>query len=162
MAPSNPTSTRARNPRDDERRRGLRLAAAVMFVRELERSIRFYHELLNVEVAVRDHTAALLVAPDGSQLYLRRMSSEDQQTLGSVGIQYLMWAAGGEDDLRRCERVLRERSEHIATKTVDGFTMVEGRGPDGVPILVTYPGPDELPRHQILRSFYQWVTRRPP
>jgi catechol 2,3-dioxygenase-like lactoylglutathione lyase family enzyme len=162
MASANSTRTVVGNSRDDERRRGMRLAAAVMFVRELERSIRFYRELLAVDVAVRDHTAALLVAPDGAQLYLRSMSSLDQQTLGSVGIQYLMWAAGGEDDLQRCERVLRERAQHTGTKTVDGYTMVEGRGPDGVPILVMYPGPDELPRHQILRRFYQWVPRRRP
>ncbi|HEY6745116.1 MAG TPA: VOC family protein [Mycobacteriales bacterium] len=134
----------------------LRLSSAVMFVRELERSVRFYRELLALEVAVRDNTAALLVSPDGFQLYLRSMGSMAHHPLGNVGIQYLIWTADGEGDLRRCEQVLRAWSEHVTSQTVDGFTVVEGRGPDGVPVLVTYPGPEDVPRRQILRRFYQW------
>ena len=134
----------------------LRLSSAVMFVRELERSVRFYRELLALEVAVHDNTAALLVSPDGFQLYLRSMGSGAHHPLGNVGIQYLIWTADGEDDLHRCEQVFRAWSEHVTSQTVDGFTVVEGRGPDGVPVLVTYPGPDEVPRHQLRRRIYQW------
>jgi catechol 2,3-dioxygenase-like lactoylglutathione lyase family enzyme len=134
----------------------LRLASAVMFVHELERSVRFYSELLALEVAVQENTAALLVSPDGFQLYLRSMRSGAHHPLGNVGIQYLIWTADGEDDLRRCEQVLRAWSNNVTRQTVDGFTVVEGRGPDGVPVLVTYPGPDEVPRQKILGRFYRW------
>jgi catechol 2,3-dioxygenase-like lactoylglutathione lyase family enzyme len=134
----------------------LRLASAVMFVRELERSVRFYRELLALDVAVHDNTAALLVSPDGFQLYLRSMGPRAHHPLGNVGIQYLIWTADGEDDLRRCEQVFRAWSEQVTSQTVDGFTVVEGRGPDGVPVLVTYPGPEDVPRRQILRRFYRW------
>ena len=143
-------------PRCKGGRPRLRLASAVMFVRELERSVRFYREVLALEVAVADRTAALLVSPDGFELYLRSMGPGAHHPLGNVGIQYLIWTADGEEDLRRCEQVLRAWSDHVTTQTVDGFILVEGRGPDGVPVLVTYPGPDEVPRQHILRRFYLW------
>jgi len=145
-----------REPAGAQERPRLRLASAVMFVHELERSVRFYRELLALDVTVHDNTAALLVSPDGFQLYLRGMGSRAHHPLGHVGIQYLIWTADGEDDLRRCEEVLRAWSEHVTRETGDGFTLVEGRGPDDVPVLVSYPGPEAVPRREILRRFYRW------
>jgi hypothetical protein len=133
----------------------LRLASAVMFVQELDRSVRFYRTLLAVEVRIRDHTAALLATPDGFQLYLRSMGSGAHHPLGHVGIQYLIWTAASEEDLRRCEQLLA-RSGRVTSQTVDGITVVEGRGPDDVPIVVTYPGPDQAPSHEIPPRIYQW------
>jgi catechol-2,3-dioxygenase len=82
--------------RNDERPPRLRLASAVMFVKELGRSVSFYRDLLAMDVRIRDDTAALLVGPDGFQLYLRSMGSGAQHPLGHVGIQYLIWTADGE------------------------------------------------------------------
>lgn len=127
-----------------------------MFVTELDRSVVFYGELLAWDVTVRDNTVALLASPDGSQLYLRRRGPNTEHPLGHVGVQYLMWTAEDDDELRRCERVLREQSTHVTTQTGDGFTVVEGRGPDDVPILVTYPGPEQVPRHEIMQRIYEW------
>jgi len=134
----------------------LRMSSAVMFVQELDRSLTFYQELLGLKVALRDEPAALLVSPEGFQLYLRSMGPGAQHPLGFVGIQYVVWTADGEEDLQRCERVLRRHSALVGTQTVDGFTWVEGRGPDDVPVVVTYPGPDRAPRHHILQRIYQW------
>lgn len=128
----------------------------MMFVHELDRSVDFYRELLVWDVALRDDSVALLVSPDGFQLYLRDMGPNAQHPLGAVGIQYLIWTADGENELRRCERTLRAHSTHVTTTTDAGFTVVEGRGPDGVPILVTYPGPDEAQRHKIIQRIYEW------
>jgi CBS domain-containing protein len=79
-----------RDPRDQGERPRLRLASAVMFVRELERSVSFYRELLALDVAVRDSTAALLVGPDGFELYLRSMGREPgpRQSRQQVMIMY--------------------------------------------------------------------------
>jgi catechol 2,3-dioxygenase-like lactoylglutathione lyase family enzyme len=134
----------------------LRLASAVMFVRELEQSATFYTRLLGWAVVLRDYSAALLVSPDGSQLYLRSMGPNAHHPQGHVGIQYLIWTAEDAADLDRCERVLLEYSPHVTRTTGDGFTVLEGRGPDYVPILITYPGPDLAPRHQIMGRIYQW------
>jgi predicted thioesterase len=136
--------------------RRLRLASAVMFVHELDRSVAFYCELLGLDVTLRDDSVALLVSPDGYQLYLRSMGPNDSHPLGHIGIQYVIWTAQDEEDLRRCERVLRAHSHRVSIQTIDGFTIVEGRGPDDVPVLITFPGPDQAPRHQILQRIYQW------
>jgi len=127
-----------------------------MFVHDLDRSVTFYQEPLALDVAVREGTAALLVSPDGFQLYLRSMGVDAAHPLGNVGVQYVVWTAEGEEDLERCERVRRSQSAHVSRQTIDGFTMVEGRGPDNVPVVVTFPGPDQAPRHQILQRIYQW------
>jgi hypothetical protein len=141
--------------RNEEQPPRLRLASAVMFVRELGRSVSFYRDLLAMDVRIRNHTAALLVSPDGFQLYLRSMGAGAQHPLGHVGIQYLVWTAGSKDDLRRCEHLLA-RSGHVTSQTVDGITVVEGRGPDDVPIVVTYPGPDQASSHKIPPRIYEW------
>ncbi|WP_370287839.1 VOC family protein [Cryobacterium sp. TMT1-19] len=41
----------------------MRLSSAVMFVRELDRSVLFYKKLLGFDVTVRNNSAALLAAP---------------------------------------------------------------------------------------------------
>ncbi len=135
---------------------GVRLATAVMFVAELEPSVRFYHELFGMEVRVRDEYAALLISADGSQLYLRDKGRRASHSLGSVGVQYVIWAAADEEGLRRCERILKERSAHVATLDVEGFTLVEGRDPNGLPVMITYPGPGLVERHQIMARIYSW------
>jgi len=141
---------------DAARRPHLTLASAVMFVADLNRSVVFYQELLGLEVTTRDDEAALLVSPDGYQLYLRSAGKRALHSCGAIGIQYLVWTAEDETDLQRCERVLKAQSSQVTSTTVDGFRMVEGRGPDNVPVVVTYPGPDQAPRHEILQRIYAW------
>lgn len=135
---------------------GLLLASAVMIVTELDRSVAFYEELLGWQVTVSDDEVALLVGPNGLQLYLRAMGHRIQHPRGFIGIQYLSWTATDETDLQRCEDVLRRESAHVMRTAGDGFTLVEGRGPDDVPVLITYPGPDQVPRHEILQRIYSW------
>ena len=135
---------------------GLRLASAVMFVTVLDRSVLFYEELLGWHVAVSDESVALLVGPEAFQLYLRAMGRHTQHPLGFVGIQYLSWTASDEADLRRCEDVLRRESSRVSRTAGDGFMLIEGQGPDGVPVMVAYPGPDQVPRHEIPRRIYEW------
>lgn len=127
-----------------------------MFVADLDRSVAFYEELLGLEATHRDDEAALLVNPDGYHLYLRSMGKRAQHPLGFIGIQYLVWTAEDEEDLERCEQVLKAQSSQVTRTTVDGFTMVEGRGPDGVPVVVTFPSPDQALRHEILQRIYAW------
>ena len=143
------TDSPARRPR-------LTLASAVMFVADLDRSVVFYQELLGLEATVRGGEAALLVSPDGYQLYLRSMGKRALHFIGTIGIQYLVWTAESEEDLQRCERVLKAQSPRVTSTTADGFRVVEGRGPDGMPVVVTFPGPDQAPRHEILQRVYAW------
>ena len=135
---------------------GLSLTSAVMFVSDLDRSVAFYAELLAWTIAVHELDAALLACPDGGQLYLRRRGPRAPHGLGHIGVQYLIWTAPSESELDRCERILRQQSSQVTRSTRDGFTIVEGRGPDNAPILITYPGPQEAPRHQVMQRVYGW------
>lgn len=136
--------------------RGPRLASVVVFVRDLDASADFYRELLLMTETVRTTTAALLVGARGAQLYLRVMGAGGEHPLGAIGVQYVIWTADGRDDLERCERVLRQRSAHLSSRETDGVTMVEGRDPDGLPVVITHPGPEGSARDEIMARIYAW------
>ncbi|MFG1810902.1 VOC family protein [Streptomyces sp. NPDC049040] len=136
---------------------GPRLASVVVFVRDLDRAVDFYRELLLMRVAVRATTAALLVGAADTQMYLRVMGSGGEHPLGAIGVQYVIWTADSSDDLLRCERMLKERSAHISSKeTADGVTVVEGRDPDGLPLVIAHPGPHGAARQEIMARIYAW------
>jgi catechol 2,3-dioxygenase-like lactoylglutathione lyase family enzyme len=134
---------------------GTWIGSVVMFVQELDRSVSFYQELLELVVADRSPTAALLTSVNGSQLILRAMGG-GVHSLGGVGVQYVIWTAPGKEDLDRVERVLKQRSAHLDTRTSGHTTAVEGRDPDNIAVLVIYPGPDEEPLHKLPVRIYGW------
>ncbi len=135
---------------------GTRLGSAVMFVQHLDRSVSFYRELLGLAVADQSPTAALLTSPSGAQLILRAMGGGAAHPLGGVGLQYVTWTADGEAELGRCERVLRERSAYRDTHHGGGVVAVEGHDPDGVVVMITYPGPDQASAHRLPSRIYGW------
>jgi catechol 2,3-dioxygenase-like lactoylglutathione lyase family enzyme len=135
---------------------GARLGSVVMFVQDLDRSVSFYTDVLVLEVADRSPTAALLVSAERSQLILRAMGSNAPHPLGSVGVQYVIWTASGQEDLDRAEGVLRGRSAHRQTRNSDGVTAVEGRDPDDIVVMIVYPGPDQVPLHELPVRIYGW------
>jgi catechol 2,3-dioxygenase-like lactoylglutathione lyase family enzyme len=135
---------------------GIRIAASVMFVRDLDRSVRFYQQLLMMEVIDRSTTAALLVSPGGIQLVVRAMGPEAQHALGGIGVQYVVWVADGEEDLGRCEKVLQSHAGYRGTNRSGGVTAVEGTDPDGVTVVLVYPGPDQVPLRELPTRIYAW------
>jgi len=135
---------------------GVRLGSAVMFVQDLDRAVSFYTEVLALEEADRSTTAALLVSAAGTQLILRAMGPGAAHPLGSLGVQYVVWTAAGPADLDRSERALKNRSAHQQRRSSGGVTVVEGRDPDDLPVLITYPGPDEAPLHELPVRIYGW------
>jgi catechol 2,3-dioxygenase-like lactoylglutathione lyase family enzyme len=135
---------------------GARLGSVVMFVHDLDRSVNFYTETLGLEVADRSPTAALLSNAEGTQLVLRAMGMGADRALGSVGVQYVVWTAAGKQDLERCERVLRGRGAHRETRSHGEVSVVEGRDPDDIVLIITYPGPDQVPLHELPPRIYGW------
>lgn len=127
--------------------RSVQLASVVLFVSDLPRSLGFYQPLLNYSIVASDADAALLTGPDGSQLYLRQVGDRSTQPNDGVGVQLVAWTAGGPDDLDRCTKLLQERGAYEHRDTNEGITRLVGRDPDGLPVLITYPGPDQAPRH---------------
>ncbi len=136
--------------------KGTRIASAVMFVQQLDRSISFYRDVLAVQIADQSPTAALLVSPAGSELILRAMGSSGAHPLGAVGVQYVIWTAADRDDLDRCERVLKERSAHRETRGSDGIVLVEGHDPDDTVVMIAYPGPEQRPLQRLPARIYGW------
>jgi catechol 2,3-dioxygenase-like lactoylglutathione lyase family enzyme len=135
---------------------GVRISSAVMFVRELDRSVRFYEEVLSLEVTDRDSTAALLTSPNGGQLILRSMGEHAPHALGSVGVQYVVWDTASRDDLDACEQALRRHSAHRVTRHIEGLTAVEGSDPDGIVVFIIYPGHEQQPLRSLPTRIYAW------
>jgi len=135
---------------------GARLDSVVMFVHDLDRSVSFYSDVLNLHVADRSATAALLIGAKRSQLILRAMGRGAEHALGGVGVQYVIWTADDADDLARCEKVLKGRSAWRDTRTTEHVTAVEGRDPDDIVVMITYPGPDQAPLHELPVRIYGW------
>src|SRR5580700_6394036 len=132
-----------------------RLGSVVMFVSELDRSVDFYAGVLGLSVVDRSPTAALLSAPS-CQVVLRAMGGNAPHPLGAVGVQYAVWTAGSQDELDRCEQALKDRGVYTETRTDEGHQVVEGRDPDDVVVMVSYPGPDQAPLHRLPARVYGW------
>ena len=127
----------------------VKLAAAVVFVSDLVRSLRFYQPLLQYPVTVSDADAALLTGSNGSQLYLRLVGDRSKPKDG-LGVQWVGWTAGDAQDLDRCTDVLKEQGAFVGREEIgEGITLLEGRDPDGLPVIIVYPGAEHAPRHVI-------------
>jgi catechol 2,3-dioxygenase-like lactoylglutathione lyase family enzyme len=124
-----------------------------MFVQSLDRSVSFYQDVLGLEVADRSATAALLVSDEGAQLVLRALGTNAEHALGSVGIQYVIWTAGGDEAVRQAEQALRARSALLGTRASGQVTVVEGRDPDDIVVMIAHPGPDQA----LLAGLPAWI-----
>jgi CBS domain-containing protein len=129
--------------------RSVRLASVVVFVSELTRSLAFYQPLLRYASTAGDVETALLTGPDGSQLFLRQVGGDSTRRNGGIAVQMVGWTAGGPDDLDRCTELLKERGAYVGRDTSEGITSLEGRDPDGLPVIIGYPGPVPAPHHLI-------------
>ena len=135
---------------------GMSLASLVMFVSNLDTSVSFYRKLLCADVTVIDDTAALLVLADGNQVYLRDIGTRGSHPLGGLGVQYILWSAGSQEEFSRCQDELRRLSPKAALTKHEGFEMMEGRDPDDMPVLISYPGPERAARKEIISRIYEW------
>ncbi|MCW2643082.1 MAG: hypothetical protein JWP76_5388 [Dactylosporangium sp.] len=135
--------------------RSVRLASVVVVVSDLRRSVAFYQPLLRYPITASDADAALLTGPDGSQLYLHQAGDSSTRRNDGLGVQWVAWTAGGPHDLDRCTELIKERGAYVGLDTSEGFTRLEGRDPDGLPVIITYPGPEQAPRHVISPRIYR-------
>jgi len=135
---------------------GIRLSGAVMFVRNLDRSVTFYRELLGLEVTDTSPTAALLVNEDGTHLVLRAFGQNAPHALGSIGPQYLTWHTASKADLDQLTDKLRRHSAYRETRTEGAITVVEGRDPDDLVVMLIYAGPGRPPMHRLPARIYAW------
>jgi len=132
----------------------VKLCAAVVSVTDLARSLSFYEQLFRLPITASDADAALLTGPNGSQLYLRQTGDRSPRGDG-YGVQWVGWTAGDPEDLDRCSDLLKERGAYVSRDTTEGITLLEGRDPDGIPVIIVYPGAEHAPRHFIHTRIHQ-------
>ena len=126
-----------------------RLNHAVLYVRDVERSVAFYREALGFEEVAREF--------GGRMAFLRAAGSDNHHDLGllalgpsapspprgSVGLYHLAWEVGSVSDLVAAEQrlarleALAGRSDHGATKSL------YGHDPDGNEFEVMWMVPRE-------------------
>ena len=131
----------------------VRVASTVMRVLDVDRTIDFYCDVFACRVALREPDAALLLAPDGFQIYVYAKKSARHPGVGAVGVEYLMWSTDSEAELARITERLRAYDPATYTYTENGVTFVEGCKPDHGRVIVAYPGPGLLPREIIAARF---------
>ena len=121
-------------------------ASSVIFVAELERSVSFYQKLFNCTVAVRQGNGALLLTPDGFQIYLVAKGSHQGHPTGGIGEHHLMWSTDSPAALAHFEQVLKDLGGYTYTHTDGEVVFVEGRDPDGIRVVIAHPSPAQQPR----------------
>jgi catechol-2,3-dioxygenase len=116
----------------------MRLTGVAICVRDLDRAVEFYSQLLDLEPALRTPEAVLLAKEDRENVVLRALKDATRAT-PAVGVEYLVWTATSREDLDRCERALEALGAHVRTWNEGDVAVVEGRDPDRNPILVIFP-----------------------
>lgn len=129
------------------------VSSVLLRVLDLERSAGFYCEVFGCTIAVEDAEAALLLTPDGFQIYLFADPSSTPRSLGALGVREVMWAASTEEALGEVGDRMRRRYPSTFVHSANGVSFVDGRDPDGNRVLVAYPSPLQLPRHAIADRF---------
>jgi catechol-2,3-dioxygenase len=135
---------------------GVRLGAAVVFVRNLDRSVKFYTEVLGLAIVDQSPTAALLGGKGGPQLVLRAFGENAAHPLGSLGVQYLVWMTDSREDLDRRAALLQQRSAYSQTHSEEDAVTVEGRDPDDLVIMIGYRPPGQPPMRDLPARVYAW------
>jgi catechol 2,3-dioxygenase-like lactoylglutathione lyase family enzyme len=136
---------------------GARLSGTVVYVRDLNRSVSFYRELLGLDVVDSSTTAALLLSGKGeSHLVLRATGPGGTRPLGAVGVQYMTWTMASRADLDQAEKFLQKHSAHRETRTDGGTTSVEGHDPDDLAVVLIYSDDPNAVIRELPSRIYAW------
>lgn len=116
-----------------------RLNHAVLFVRDLERSIRFYEQAFGFAVIAREPraNAAFLRAADGAgdnhhDLGLFAVGADaPRQRRGQTGLYHLAWQVDTIDDLAVARNVLQDLGAMVGESSHGATKSVYGVDPDG-------------------------------
>ncbi|MBO0848091.1 MAG: VOC family protein [Pseudonocardia sp.] len=126
-----------------------RLNHAVLYVRDVERSVAFYRDVLGFRVARQRPGGAFLCAPDSDNdhdLGLFQVGADAADSpagRGTVGLYHLAWSVSTLAELADHERRLREAgalvgaSDHVTTKAL------YAHDPDGLEFEVSWLVPTQ-------------------
>ncbi|NRQ36318.1 VOC family protein [Nonomuraea sp. NN258] len=135
-----------------------RLNHAVLYVRNVERSVAFYREALGFEVVMSMRGAAFLQASGSSNDHdlglfeIGEQAADSPAGRGSVGLYHLAWEVDTLDELERVAATLSElgalvgASDHATTKAL------YARDPDGLEFEVSWLVPAALLTEETLAA----------
>jgi hypothetical protein len=131
-----------------------RVTSSVLFVTEIQRSVDFYCGVFDCTATIQDRDAALLLGPDGFQIYLVERGRGASHHAGSVGPHCLIWAVDSAAELTRVDQALADRGVRTDTHTSGGVVFVTGCDPDGIRVMIAHPSPELLPRSVVSPRLY--------
>jgi catechol 2,3-dioxygenase-like lactoylglutathione lyase family enzyme len=105
------------------------VVSTVIRVRELDRSLKFYCDVFSCRVVVREADMALLLTPQGFEIYLHQNVEFHSRAAGALGIHHLMLATDSQSDLQRITDRLRAYDSAVYSHTFEGMTILEGTDP---------------------------------
>ncbi|MGW5155363.1 VOC family protein [Nonomuraea wenchangensis] len=135
-----------------------RLNHAVLYVRDVERSVAFYREALGFEVVMGMRGAAFLQAPGSTNdhdLGLFQLGADAAPSGAgrtSVGLYHLAWEVDTLDELERIAARLSELDALVGASDHGSTKALYAKDPDGLEFEVSWLVPAALLTDEILAA----------
>ncbi|WP_433436327.1 VOC family protein [Nonomuraea sp. CA-141351] len=135
-----------------------RLNHAVLYVRDVERSVAFYREALGFEIVMGMRGAAFLQAPGSTNdhdlgLFEIGASAEPSPAgRTSVGLYHLAWEVDTLDELERVAAKLTELGALVGASDHGTTKALYAKDPDGLEFEVSWLVPASLLTDEILAA----------
>ncbi|MEU8355747.1 VOC family protein [Nonomuraea sp. NPDC048882] len=133
-----------------------RLNHAVLYVRDVERSVAFYREALGFEVVMGMRGAAFLQAPGSSNdhdlglFQIGENAAPSPAGRTSVGLYHLAWEVDTLDELERVQAKLAELNALVGASDHSTTKALYARDPDGLEFEVSWLVPAALLTEELL------------
>ncbi|MBI2466987.1 MAG: VOC family protein [Candidatus Rokubacteria bacterium] len=122
-----------------------RLQHLVLWVSDVERSVRFYRDVLGFEVKTRYQTAAFLKipgSPDDHHLGLFEQTGVSQPDEGVARMYHSAWEVGEITDLVRARQRLIEAGALVGSSDHGVSLSLYAKDPDGLEFEIFWTVPD--------------------